>query len=369
MSSNFLKKYPKISTLILCSIVISIFCFLLFKILTFDFLQDFNSQEKYSIYDKIIYQIRCNQERNIRLREHKKNTVYERTPPQKYETLEHKKYFLRTDENGFIIPSQVNKDPQVKIFFLGGSTTECEMVDEEFRFPYLTGKILQDKLKLKINSYNSAKSGNNSLHSIDILLNKLIPMKPDIVVMMHNINDLSALFYEGSYWNHNKVIAPISCDKKNRDSYVKQDQWSLDSSWRNRILNDSKEHQRITEDFVENLKIFIAIAKAKKIIPVLMTQANRIENDPNFINERGHEASKLYQKLYIIFNEKIRETARKENVLLIDLAKKIPSDIKFDKKYIYDVVHLNKEGSIMVANEIAKNLENFIKYRYLQNNK
>ena len=76
MSSNFLKKYPKISTLILCSIVISIFCFLLFKILTFDFLQDFNSQEKYSIYDKIIYQIRCNQERNIRLREHKKNTQY-----------------------------------------------------------------------------------------------------------------------------------------------------------------------------------------------------------------------------------------------------------------------------------------------------
>ncbi len=365
MSSNFLKKYPKISTLILCSIVISIFCFLLFKILTFDFLQDFNSQEKYSIYDKIIYQIRCNQERNIRLREHKKNTQYHRIPHQHYETLEYKKYYLRTDDDGFIIPSQVNKDPQIKIFFLGGSTTECEMIDEEFRFPYLTGKILQDKLKLKINSYNSAKSGNNSLHSIDILLNKLIPMKPDIVVMMHNINDLSALFYEGSYWNHNKVIAPISCDKKNRDSYVKQDQWSLDSSWRNRILNDHKEHQRITEDFVENLKIFIAIAKAKKIIPVLMTQANRIENDPDFINERGYEASKLYQKLYGIFNEKIRETARKENVLLIDLAKKIPSD----KKYIYDVVHLNKEGSIMVANEIAKNLENIVKYRYLQNNK
>jgi lysophospholipase L1-like esterase len=54
---------------------------------------------------------------------------------------------------------------------------------------------------------------------------------------------------------------------------------------------------------------------------------------------------------------------------LIDLAKKIPSDIKLDKKYIYDVVHLNKEGSILVANEIAKNLENVIKYHYLQNNK
>ena len=356
MKNNFLKKHPKISTFILSSIIVFLFVFLLIKILTFDILQDFEGGEKYSIYDKIIYQIRCNNERNIRLRELKPNSNYLRTPKQKYETLEHRQYHLDSDNNGFVKPALVNQDPQVQIFFLGGSTTECEMVDPEFRFPYLAGRILQEKLNIKINSDNAAKSGNNSLHSIDILLNKLMPFKPDIVVMMHNINDLSTLFYEGSYWNKNKVISPIACDIKNHDNFVKQDQWSLSDDWRNRILKDVKEQDRIIEDFVQNLKIFINIAKAKNIIPVLMTQANRIENDPDFINERGQEASKLYQKLYIKFNQTIRQVAKNENVLLIDLAKKIPAD----KKYIYDVVHFNKAGSILVADEVAKNLENVV---------
>ncbi len=359
MISNLLKKYPKISTFILSAIIVSTFGFLFFKIITFDILQDFEGGEKYSIYDKIIYQIRCNQERNIRLRELKPNSNYLRIPHQKYENLEHRQYHLDTDNNGFIKPALVNKDPRIQIFFLGGSSTECEMVDPQFRFPYLTGRILQERLNIKINSDNAAKSGNNSLHSINILLNKLIPFKPDIIVMMDNINDLSTLFYEGTYWNSNKTIAPISCDKKNRDNFVKKDQWSLSEAWRNRILNDSKEQERIIEDFVQNLKIFINISKAKNIIPVLMTQANRIENDANFNNERGEEASKIYQKLYIKFNQAIRQVAKNENVLLIDLAKKIPSD----KKYIFDVVHFNNAGSVLVADEVAKNLENVIKQR------
>jgi hypothetical protein len=39
------------------------------------------------------------------------------------------------------------------------------------------------------------------------------------------------------------------------------------------------------------------------------------------------------------------------------LAKKIPAN----KKYIYDIVHLNKEGSNLAAHEIAKKLENVVK--------
>ena len=65
------------------------------------------------------------------------------------------------------------------------------------------GRRLEEALTVKVNSYNAARSGNNSLHSINILLHKLMPLKPDIVVMMHNINDLVALLYEQTYWNNN----------------------------------------------------------------------------------------------------------------------------------------------------------------------
>ena len=37
----------------------------------------------------------------------------------------------------------------------------------------------------------------------------MIPLQPRVVVFMENINDLSTLLYEKTYWNKNNVRAPI----------------------------------------------------------------------------------------------------------------------------------------------------------------
>jgi len=360
MEKSILQKYPKTATALLSSIIIAIFLAIFAAILNFDFLQDYKNGEKYSILDKIIYKITCSDQRNIRLRELRPNHESKKFPNKNTENLEYKEYVLRSNFDGFVEPAFVNENPDAQIFFLGGSTTECEYVDEELRFPYLVGKILQQKTGLKINSDNAARSGNNSLHSIDILVNKLLPYQPNIVVMMHNVNDLSALFYEGSYWNKNKTITPISCASKDRDSQGKlSSQWA-DSSWQNKLIADKNEQEKLLKLFKENLKILIAINKAKNITSVLMTQANRIEKDPKFTLERGLEVDKTYRELYIRFNQIIRQTAREENILLIDLAQKIPSE----KKYIYDSVHLNNAGSVLVADEIVKVLYPYIKNRH-----
>ncbi|MCE3255462.1 MAG: hypothetical protein K0R25_956 [Rickettsiaceae bacterium] len=355
MSKSFFEKNPKIATFIFSSIIVAAFAALLAVILKINFLQDYEGGEKYSILDKAIYQIRCNGERNIRLRELNPNRDYVRIPDGKFETLEDKKYILRSDKDGMVKPSFIHKNPDLQIFFLGGSTTECETVDEEFRFPYLTGRLLEEKLKAKINSDNAARSGNNSLHSINILINKILPYNPDIVVMMHSINDLTSLFYEGSYWNDNKTIAPISCAKKHSDSKKNYDQWE-GSNWQQKVVNDKAEQDKLVKMFKENLKIFINVSRAKNITPVLMTQANRVENKPDFTSGRGLQTDIVYKKLYTRFNQTIRDIGKAENILVIDLARKIPSD----KKYIYDPVHLNKAGSVMAAEEIAEKLSIYI---------
>jgi hypothetical protein len=356
MSNSFFKKYPKIATAVLSSFIVAIAVLIITFVIRIDFLQDYKGGEKYSIADEIIYAIRCNGNRNISLRELKPNYDYVRIPAQKYETLEYKEYNLRTDKDAIIKPSFIHKNPDLQIFFIGGSTTECETVDEKFRFAYLVGRNLEKELKININSDNASKSGNNSLHSINILVNKLLPYKPDIVVMMHNINDLSTLFYEGTYWNNNKTIAPISCALKNKTDLRKSDEWS-NSKWQHKILNNKKEQEKLVKQYRQNLKLFINISRAKNIMPVLMTQANRIENDPNFKTSRGGEIDKVYKKLYVEFNQTIREVGKQEGILVIDLAKKIPAD----KKYIYDVVHLNKAGSIMAANIISNEIKNYLK--------
>jgi hypothetical protein len=141
--------------------------------------------------------------RYINLREYQPNLDVTDTPPNKAvresDGLVQKPYRVRTDAHGFILPYHHYARPDLTIFFLGGSTTACIYVDEDSRYPYLAGNLLEQKTGKKITSINAGAGGNNSLHSLDILLNKIIPLKPDVVVMMHNINDLVALIYDRNY--------------------------------------------------------------------------------------------------------------------------------------------------------------------------
>lgn len=353
-SKTIFEKHPKLMTFILSLIILAIFLSLVTFILNLRILQDSKDGEKYSVYDKLTYAIRCHNERNIKLRETPPNRVTKMFADPNYKTLEQKEYVLRTNNDGFIEPAFIHKNPDLTIFFIGGSTTECLTVDEEFRFPYLSGRLLEEKTGLKVNSENGAKSGNNSIHSINILVNKILPYKPDMVVMMHNINDLSTLIYEGTYWNKNKSKSNLVCAYKNSKD-LKRDEWS-DSTWQNKVLNSKEEQDELIKKFENNLKLFVYIARSQNIIPVLMTQPNRIEDNPDAIKSRGEKFGKIYQNLYKDFNQKIRDFGKEQGILVIDLAKTVPSK----EDYIYDEVHINKEGSIIAANKIAQDLSNYI---------
>lgn len=294
-----------------------------------------------------------------------------------------REYRFRTDAEGFIIPSKIYSNPDKIIVFLGGSTTECTLVNEEMRFPYLVGRKLEEIIKIKINSYNSGKSGNNTLHMIDILLNKVIPLNPNIVCLMENINDLTLLLYERTYWSSHpsrSVIIEIGPSvKRGLKDIAKstlpniylllagkfnaiagnQDEW----------LNKKNEYiytddSLILESFVMNLRIFVNICKIKNITPVLMTQANRLKVTPDpkiesSVMRRKNRTGLAYhefKKIYDSFNEAIREVAKKENVILIDLAQKVPQE----RKYMYDIMHYNDIGSLYVSNLICESLKNII---------
>ena len=123
--------------------------------------------------------------------------------------LVQKPYRVRTDARGFILPYNRYEKPDLTLVFLGGSTVACIYVEEDRRYPCLAGTILEERTGKKITSLNSGVGGNNSLHSLDILLNKIIPIRPDAVVMMHNINDLVTLIYDQTYWGKNPTRKPI----------------------------------------------------------------------------------------------------------------------------------------------------------------
>ncbi len=301
-----------------------------------------------------------------------------------------KPYLFRADEDGFIMPSKVHEQPDVTIVFLGGSTTECMYVEEKSRFPYRAGRLLEEKLHLKVNSYNGAKAGNDSLHSINILMNKVIPLKPDIVVMMHNINDLSVLLYDNTYYSKQSYRAPLLVKPPTMKTVSKDLEEAFHIVRDLTFPNLAREFRKLSiwlggsgridefayvrgkkitinkpfllKEFKMNQQTFINICRARQITPVLMTMANRLKDQPDkFILDTSmrdiEKAQGLtyqeYKEIFDLFNQAIREVGAQNQVLVIDLAKEIPQE----NEYICDLVHFNDNGSRLAASVISKNLE------------
>jgi len=294
---------------------------------------------------------------------------------------------LRIDRKGFIVPSEIHNDSDMNIVFLGGSTTECRVVSEKARFPYLVGRIIEKQTGLKVNSYNSGVSGNTSIHSIDILLNKIIPLTPRMVVMMHNVNDLSTLLLEGSYWDNSptrSLIVRINPIKdfllklknifipnlyytwKEFSNFIKQRFGKKPVGEFDHVKGQKKINQTyLISEFRKNLKLFISICRIRGITPVLMTQANRLKDNPDDLiieltkplQEDYQLAYKDYKEIYDLFNQAIRDVGEEHNVLVIDLARHVPQA----KEYIYDIAHYNDNGSEFIAEIISKELLSILK--------
>lgn len=303
------------------------------------------------------------------------------------DTLVRRPYIIRVDENGFIMPAKVHEHPDLTLVFLGGSTTEDIYDDENNRFPYLVGHLLEESTGLRVNSYNAAKSGNDSLHSLDVLLNKVLPLKPDLVAMMHNINDLSILLFEKSYWNRNPSRSPLIEKKpdwrtvgKNlqetfqlaRDLVVPNLYAALHRLLHAEGKSQADEFQQVrgqkievnqdylVREFTLNLQTFINICRARGITPVLLTMPSRLKDDPDplirrlmqRLEEQNGITYRDFKGAFDRFNQAIREVAAQNRVLLVDLAQEIPQE----KEYMSDVVHFTPAGSRLVAQKIAAGL-------------
>ena len=374
-AANWFHRYPK-KTLVAVTLL-----FILVIVFGAEKFLKFNSRRQ-----GILLEVEA-ERRYVRLKEFRPGTRMLMTMPRNHlpftDNVFTKQYRVEIDRNGFIAPSRKYDAPDKVIVFLGGSTTECMFVDQDQRFPYVTGRILEQETGAKINSYNGGMSGSDSLNAIDILINKVIPLKPDVVVFMENINDLSTLLYEGTYWHDGTARSPLETLKKRpivgkllKEIFIPH----LNQAYKNlgKTLSGKEEDEfagargktlvidqaKMERDFAANLRTIVCICKAWGIVPVLMTQANRITEHPDpvvaaYVARGGRDRGINYQRfkaLYDAFHDTIREVGQKNQVMVIDLAREVPSD----KKHLYDMVHLNDAGSQLAAQIIAARLKGVI---------
>jgi lysophospholipase L1-like esterase len=312
-------------------------------------------------------------ERSIILREI--NPKYEAilSPSREYlqntDSLEQKGYLIRGDEKGFIENGNhykfSSKNLKTVIFF-GGSTTEQLFVPEKFRWQ----SILERNLNRTDNTHsyrilNGGVSGNHSVHSILNFITKGLPLSPDYVVLMHNVNDLGLLRLTGSYWDapsdrsliQNMPKRPFIIFIREIKDLIVPNTYELLKILKLKIFNDDFVNYRskktidievIESQFRSSLNTFIDISKQWGIEPILMTQFNRINNKDELLKKSMHRDDiDGYIWSYKRLNDVIREVSIIREVDLIDLARLIPSS----NDYLYDIVHLNKKGS-KLASEI-----------------
>jgi len=271
---------------------------------------------------------------------------------------------FRTDEYGTIIGpnNNISKEDELVLLFLGGSTTETNEVDEQYRFPALIEKILNDEYGLKVSTRNSGIRGHTVLDSIQLLLNHSTFKSANYVFLMHNINDRLRLATQGGYHVSLSSYAPTS-----NDNLLMFASSFLNTIWdyisyrsniifviRTRITNfnpfaGETNNPIVSEDsidfadphldssideFKKYLKVFVSTAKAFNQTPILMTQPLGRLSTPQ-----------------AEFNDVIRDIGEEEDVLVIELDKSLPSDRNW--LFLSDDIHLNNDGSTAVAQIIA----------------
>lgn len=327
------------------------------------------------------------QYRTIQLTEYPANADFSVYPPdhvmETVQDLEYKEYRLRTDPNGFIIgEDDLNHFGEpIDILFFGGSTTECFFVEEDKRFPYLSGRLMSEKYGERISVRNAGLMGKNTLYSTMDLLVRGTQTDPKIVVLLHNINDLVQLLYVKGYfdgpdtrrlisepepevkrglvtrvWERVKNSLFPNIYREISETFFTEettvDEWE---GWRDNVNVDIED---VKSQFRSALKSFVSISRSYGYEVVLMTQFNRLVEGEEYIRQGYYSAQvaglshSQFFGYYHEFNQVIRDVSIEMDTELIDLAVEIPST----REYMYDGVHLNTAGSILASEIIAESI-------------
>ncbi len=287
-------------------------------------------------------------------------------------------YRLRTEQNGFIIgPGDVGRtDRPIDILFIGDSTTAAVYADEDARFAYRVGQLLQSANGSPVYSLNGGAPGASTLDSFFALLAKAIALKPRYVVLMHGINDMTQLVQTGSYWRNSNISAPLTVAARTRHPFVTAVQDGAKAmfphlsallemaragpptarrKWAN--YNGKPARPDPATDLVAMNRSVVRTLRAWGIEPVLMTEFNTL-NPGNSKFRADYES--FHRKLTwsdlvalaAASSQATRQVASEEHVTLIDLDK----ELKGHGEITYDTTHLNDAGNRAAAEIIAAEL-------------
>ena len=282
-------------------------------------------------------------------------------------------------------------DKSLTIITIGGSTTECYYLSEGKTWSDRLQKHLSEHFK-KIWVNNAGVDGHTTYGNIVMLKDHVARIKPEVVIFLIGINDVGTLkwckydknilgmVYRENGWitycaNYSKTFALLDtyirykkAEKKNLIHFKNAEHTQMNlrklklypvekSDWKKEI---AKHRSNYLIPYSLRVQALIDIAQIYGITPVLVTQPALYGEgtDPTTgVNlERidvGGNSGRLAWKILELYNDTTRETGKKNNVLVINLASSMPKD----SKYFYDFLHFTNQGAEKVAEIINDKLQ------------
>lgn len=281
----------------------------------------------------------------------------------------------------------------LSIITVGGSTTESYYISDSLTWSFRLYENLQsDFPDIWLN--NAGLDGHSTYGHKMLLRDHLLSLHPDYIIFMVGCNDVErddlhkmdqmqgGLSIEKErnrilsfLKNHSELVSLVDNIKRSNQARRRS---LMHEDLAPRILaNDTlfiseSEFEAVMErqgpylaGFRHRLDELIEICLENGIQPILLTQASMfgIGTDPvtggSLEKTRLNDGTngKLYWQRLELYNDVVREAARSNGLLLIDLARLVPKS----SQYFYDTVHFTNDGSELVAELVYEQLTNYLK--------
>ncbi|MFH1981727.1 MAG: SGNH/GDSL hydrolase family protein [Pseudomonadota bacterium] len=299
---------------------------------------------------------------------------------------------IYTDQYGFLSDGQElileKPESEIRIAAIGGSTTACINLPFEKTWPGYLGQLLKNAISGKtIRIINAGVPGFDTSQSIGNLALRVLPFKPDVVIIYHAYNDLKAVRPELSFRaDYSHIHTAPYGHQPQPGMFIR---WMGKSMFFVRLRNQLREYrmkkaafeqarkerqggQRLDRPppaaaaaFKQHMESLVAIATASGSKVILASFATL--HDPLLDTLRPEAMARLtpFQQenlapmLHFIpgltlggilwgireYNEQLKQIADAADITLVDAAAAIPHD----DRWFVDRVHFSDDGAKKMA--------------------
>jgi len=249
---------------------------------------------------------------------------------------------------------RVKPSGELRVIAAGGSTTRNDHNPEGIRHTRLLETRLRPRLEpIEVRVLNAGTEAFSSAHTLVNFSLRLLDFDPDILIVQHNINDLSALDYGDELLSDysNKYLSDSFLAFEHRTGVggtLLQLSRALQLiRWQSTLLQNALEYSprngylhsvdRGRQLFRRNLESIIAVGRQHGVRVILATQGHRDDE----------------QGAFSAYNEETRRIASEQAVPLADAAKAMNGR----RDLFLDPVHMSAKGVAALADVVEPVLE------------